>query len=123
MRKTLASAALLAFIAVVAGAFGAHGLKSILTEGQLLSWQTAVRFQFFHCLGLILLVILYRQQADKLLRWSAGFMLAGVLLFSGSIYMLLLTGMSWLGPVTPIGGICLMMGWLLLVVSALRSHV
>lgn len=123
MRKTLASAALLAFIAVVAGAFGAHGLKSILSEAQILSWQTAVRFQFFHSLGLILLVILYRQQTDKLLPWSAGFMLAGMLLFSGSIYMLLLTGMSWLGPVTPIGGICLMMGWLLLVVSALRSHV
>ncbi|WP_416304997.1 DUF423 domain-containing protein [Neptunicella sp. SCSIO 80796] len=122
MNRYLAVAAFLAFIAVVAGAFGAHGLKTILSASELSSWQTAVRFQFFHCLGVILLVILYRQQTDRLLRWSANFMLAGMLLFSGSIYLLLLTGIKWLGPVTPIGGLCLMISWLILVVSSVRKN-
>ncbi len=84
------------------------------------AFQTGVQYQLYHSLGLILLVLLYRQQSQTLLIWSAWFMLAGIVLFSGSLYLLALTQIKWFGPITPIGGVCFIVAWILLFVSAQR---
>jgi uncharacterized membrane protein YgdD (TMEM256/DUF423 family) len=75
----------------------------------------------YHSLAVILLVILYRQMPQSLLLYSSGFMLAGIILFSGSLYMLALTQIKWFGPVTPLGGICFIVGWALLIAAALKE--
>jgi uncharacterized membrane protein YgdD (TMEM256/DUF423 family) len=97
-------------LAVVAGAFGAHGLQSRLTSEQLASWSTASQYHLLHSVALLALA-LFARAGDVSIRWPAALFLAGIVLFSGSIYVLLLTQMRWLGPVTPIGGLCLIAGW------------
>lgn len=121
MKIILSSAAFSAMLAVVLGAFAAHGLKSKLSESLLNTFQTAVQYQMYHSLALILVVILYRQMPQPLLVYSAGFMLAGIVLFSGSLYLLALTQLKWFGPVTPLGGLCFIVGWALLIVAALKG--
>lgn len=121
MKMILSAAAFSAMLAVVFGAFAAHGLKGRLSETMMSAFQTGVQYQLYHSLGLILLVILYRQQSQPLLIWSAGFMLTGIVLFSGSLYLLALTQFKWFGPITPIGGVCFIIAWVLLLVSALRT--
>ena len=109
MRWPLATGATLALFAVMAGAFGAHGLRSLVSARGLEVFQTAVTYQIYHSIALVLV-------------WAAGFYLAGILLFSGSLYLLVLTDLSWPGPVTPIGGACFMVGWALLLAAALRRN-
>ena len=121
MKMILSAAAFGAMLAVVFGAFTAHGLKGRLPEAMMSAFQTGVQYQMYHSLGLILLVVLYRQQPQPLLIWSAGFMLAGIVLFSGSLYLLALTQVKWFGPITPIGGVCFIVAWILLLVSVLRG--
>lgn len=111
-----------AITAVLLGAFGAHALKSFLTPEKLQSYETGVRYQLIHALALIALSI-YSQQnqtnylSNKGIGWSAHFFIVGCFLFSGSIYGLALLSVvhpSWafaLGPITPIGGLCFMLGW------------
>lgn len=117
----LSSAAFSAMLSVVLGAFAAHGLKSKLTETLLNTFQTGVQYQMYHSLALILLVVLYRQMPQSLLLYSAGFMFAGIILFSGSLYMLALTQIKWFGPITPLGGVCFIIGWALLIAAALKG--
>ena len=121
MQFYLVVAATSAMLAVVLGAFAAHGLKSTLSESMFSVFQTGVQYQFIHSIGIILLVLLYRQQAQVTLVWSAGFMLAGIILFSGSLYALALTEIRWFGPITPVGGLCFIIGWATLVVAALKN--
>ena len=121
MQFYLVVAATSAMLAVVLGAFAAHGLKSTLSESMFSVFQTGVQYQFIHSIGIILLVLLYRQQAQVTLVWSAGFMLAGIVLFSGSLYALALTEIRWFGPITPVGGLCFIIGWATLVVAALKN--
>ena len=121
IKIVLICAAFSAMFSVVLGAFAAHGLKSKLTETLLNTFQTGVQYQMYHSLALILLVILYRQMPQSLLLYSAGFMLAGIILFSGSLYMLALTQLKWFGPITPIGGVCFIVGWALLIAAALKG--
>jgi uncharacterized membrane protein YgdD (TMEM256/DUF423 family) len=121
MKMILLAGAFAAMLAVLLGAFAAHGLKGRLPDTMMSAFQTAVQYQMYHSLGLILLVILYRQQAQPLLVWSAGFMLAGIVLFSGSLYMLALSQIRWFGPITPIGGLCFIIAWMLLVVSVFKA--
>ncbi|MFT6284619.1 MAG: uncharacterized membrane protein YgdD (TMEM256/DUF423 family) [Arenicella sp.] len=121
IKIVLSCAAFSAMMSVMLGAFAAHGLKSKLSENLLNTFQTGVQYQMYHSLALILLVILYRQIPQSLLLYSAGFMLAGIILFSGSLYMLALTQMKWFGPITPIGGVCFIVGWALLIASALKG--
>ncbi|MDN4501283.1 DUF423 domain-containing protein [Alteromonadaceae bacterium BrNp21-10] len=121
MRHYLIAAAVLGFLAVLFGAFGAHALKQWLSVAELASWKTAVQYQMFHGLCIIGLVVLYRQQAQSYLSQSAGLMLAGTLLFSGSLYLLLLLKWRWLGPVTPLGGVLLLTGWLRLLVGVVKD--
>jgi uncharacterized membrane protein YgdD (TMEM256/DUF423 family) len=121
MKILLSLAACSAMMSVVLGAFAAHGLKSKLSETLLITFQTGVQYQMYHSLALILLAILYRQMPQSLLLYSAGFMFAGIILFSGSLYMLALTQIKWFGPITPIGGVCFIVGWALLAAAALKG--
>jgi len=121
IKIVLSCAAFSAMLSVMLGAFAAHGLKNRLSEPLLNTFQTGVQYQMYHSLALILLVILYRQMPQSLLLYSAGFMFAGIILFSGSLYMLALTQIKWFGPVTPIGGVCFIVGWALLVAVALKG--
>lgn len=119
MKMMITGGALLAFTAVIAGAMGAHGLSTVLNATQLADWHTAVRFEMYHGLGLLGLAAIADKGLVGLI-WIARLMFAGTLLFSGSIYLLVMTPWHWLWPVTPLGGICLMLAWGGLLVSALR---
>lgn len=121
IKIVLSCAAFSAMLSVILGAFAAHGLKSKLSESLLMTFQTGVQYQMYHSLALILLVILYRQIPQSLLLYSAGFMFAGIILFSGSLYMLALTQIKWFGPITPIGGVCFIVGWALIIVAAFKG--
>ena len=121
MNMILAAAAASGMLAVILGAFAAHGLKGKLSESMMSAFQTGVQYQMYHSLALILLVLLYRQMPQNVLIYSSGFMLAGIVLFSGSLYMLALTQIKWFGPVTPLGGLCFIIGWALLGLSVLRT--
>ncbi len=105
-------AAVLAFLGVALGAFGAHALKSTLATNDATDvWKTAVLYHFIHALALLLLAVLPVTN-----RLAAGFLVAGIVLFSGSLYLLALTNIRWLGVVTPIGGLCFLAGWLWLII-------
>ena len=108
-----AGAALLGFLGVAAGAFGAHGLRDLVTLEQLNTWNTAADYQLLHAIALLGLAT-WQQSAlsSRLQSWlllACGLMIAGVLLFSGSLYLLVLTNMSAFGPITPLGGLALLM--------------
>lgn len=121
-RRYLLCSAVALFLAVALGAFGAHGLKARLDGEMMAIYQTAVQYQFWHGLGLGLVAVTAGQFPDSaLLRWSGGLMLAGILVFSGSLYVLSMTGIRWLGAITPLGGICFLSSWLLLGVFAWRQ--
>lgn len=119
-RSFIATAAILMFIGVAAGAFGAHGLKQMLSADMLAIWQTAVSYQMVHGLGMLALGIMLQQQDNALLRKAAWAMLAGVVIFSGSLYALALTGVRILGAITPIGGVAFLAAWAMLAWAAIR---
>ncbi len=108
----LAVGGLYGLLGVALGAFGAHGLRDRLDPSQLSSWQTAVQYQLFHGLALLVVGVWLLQTGAEALRYAGAFFTVGVALFSGSIYILVLTSASWLGLVTPFGGLFLMVGWL-----------
>lgn len=115
-------ATLFALFAVVLGAFGAHALKETLSErGTLETWKTAVDYQFWHALALILWTIFYKTQPTPPKVIPLCFSL-GILLFSGSLYILALGGPSWLGSITPLGGLTFMIGWSLWLTKGLKSN-
>ena len=121
LRPVLVCGALFALVAVMAGAFGAHGLRGVLGERGLEVFQTAVTYQVYHSLALILVSMLPMAGLSRhLLGIAAGFFVAGILLFSGSLYLLVLTDIRWVGPVTPVGGISFMVGWILVAISGFR---
>ena len=101
-------AAGLGFLGVALGAFGAHGLKGILAEHDTRPiWETAVLYHLVH--AVVLFVLAERKQFPRLAWWS---FLAGILIFSGSLYLLAVTNARWLGAITPLGGLSLLLGWL-----------
>ncbi len=121
-RTWITAGAALAFLAVAAGAFGAHALKPQLSDEALGWFETAVRYQMYHALGLLVMAALAgRLQGGMAVTWTGWLFLAGMVLFSGSLYLLALTGVRWLGAITPLGGVCFLAGWALLVADALRS--
>ena len=108
--------ALFAFLAVALGAFGAHGLKALLSEQSLATFETGVRYQFYHALGLFALGYLFSQKPYSITLKIAGYALSiGIMLFSGSLYLLacreLLGVPRWIGAITPRGGISFLVGW------------
>ncbi len=116
-RNVLLFASVSGFMAVALGAFGAHGLKPLLTADMLAAYETGVRYQFYHTL--VLLFLASADKNDSLISKAALFFGAGIILFSGSLYAMALTSVagniwSWLGPVTPLGGLCLLIGWVML---------
>ena len=108
-----------AFLGVGLGAFGAHGLKTRVTPEMLAVWQTGVLYHLVHALGLLLIGILCHLMPEAATARNAGWaILLGTVLFSGSLYLLVLTGVKPLGMITPFGGIAFLVGWLLLGVAA-----
>lgn len=120
-RYLVAYAALNLFIAIAAGAFGAHGLKSILSSEMLGIWQTAVQYQMLHGLALLALAALSQRWPANTIRRSAYAMLLGIVLFSGSLYALALTDTRLLGAITPIGGLAFLFAWASLFWAALST--
>lgn len=116
-----ATGAALCGLGVVLGAFGAHGLRARVTPDMLAVFETGVRYHLIHALGLLAV-------AWAASRWPAAWVsaagwlfVAGIVIFSGSLYLLVMTGTRWLGAITPIGGLCLIAGWAVLAVGALRA--
>ena len=103
-----------AFVAVAAGAFASHGLKDILSVEYLNTFKTAADYQMMHGIGLILISLLNKLDTNRCNLAAAAFMFAGIILFSGSLYVLTLTGIKWLGIITPFGGLCFLIAWLTL---------
>ena len=120
-RTFLALGALFAALAVAAGAFGAHGLRARLSPDMLAVFETGARYQMYHALGLIAVAwaaARWPQTSFALAGWC---MVAGIVVFSGSLYLLSLTGQRWLGAITPLGGLAFMAGWVALALAAWRS--
>ena len=109
-----------AALGVIAGAFGAHALKRHLTEDMLATFEIAVRYQLYHALGLIVVSWAASQWNSQLISVAGWLFVAGIVIFSGSLYILSLTGIRWLGAITPIGGGAFIVGWLCLVWLAIR---
>lgn len=121
--RIIAIGALLGALAVVLGAFGAHGLRARVTPDLLEVYETAVRYHFYHALALVLTGVWADRVGTTVMPpgvvSAAVFFLLGIAIFSGSLYLLVLTGMRWLGAITPIGGIALIVGWVFLLRAAL----
>ncbi len=107
----IAIAATCGALGVMLGAFGAHGLRNSATPEQIASWNTATLYHLLHSAALLALA-LFESVSERSIALPSGLFLAGIVLFSGSIYLLVLTQQHWLGPVTPLGGLCLIAGWL-----------
>jgi uncharacterized membrane protein YgdD (TMEM256/DUF423 family) len=115
--------ALSALIGVGMGAFGAHGLKAILSSEMLTVYQTGVTYQMWHALGLIGIALMRQQTPEsKLLNWSGWLMFIGILLFSGSLYLLVILDLKWLGMITPIGGVSFITAWFLIAIFAAKKQ-
>lgn len=105
-------------LAVSLGAFGAHALKNKLSEEMLTIFETGVRYHFYHAIGLLVVGLVAHYLPDSaLLKWSGWLMVAGILIFSGSLYVLAASGIRWLGAITPIGGICFIASWILIAIA------
>lgn len=125
-KRIILTAAVFGFLAVILGAFGAHGLEGKITDKQVDNWSTAVDYHFYHTLALLFLSTFSRAKND-FIRVSFICFTAGIILFSGSLYLLStleLTGLlkpATLGPITPIGGLLLIIGWIGLFVATLKN--
>jgi len=119
-RTFLILAAIIAALSVALGAFAAHALKDLVSDKAIATFETAVRYQLYHVIGLFIVGILYRQYRNGFVLNAGRFFLFGILLFSGSLYALAVVqamvkpGLQWIGAITPIGGLLFIVGWLLL---------
>lgn len=109
-----------AFLAVMFGAFGAHALKGSLSPHFLAIYHTATDYQMWHAIGLLLIGVLHQQRPSSLLRRAGWFMSAGIVIFSGSLYALSLSGIKILGAITPIGGVAFLIAWSLLAYNSIK---
>jgi uncharacterized membrane protein YgdD (TMEM256/DUF423 family) len=112
-RKWITLGALLAGLGVAAGAFGAHGLRGLVTPERISVFETAVRYHLIHSLALVLVGVVADRWSTKSFDWVGILFLVGIFLFSGSLYLLVLTDTPWLGAVTPFGGVSMIVGWAL----------
>lgn len=126
-RKFLATSAILGALSVAIGAFGAHSLKQIVPAESLVTFETGVRYQFYHTFALFLVAILYERFPHKQIRWAGNCFIIGIILFSGSLYALTLlkatenVGLSKLGIITPFGGLFFIAGWLLILPGVTKT--
>ena len=110
-------------VAVVLGAFGAHGLRAVVTPERLQTWQTATEYHFIHALGLIALAVwMEGKSSSRLVQLCGLLLIAGVLLFSGSLYLLVLADTAMLGIITPFGGLCFIAAWACWFIAAWKSR-
>lgn len=107
-------------LSVAAGAFGAHALRARLEPRDLQIWETAAQYQMYHALALVAVAVLATRTQHPAATVAGGCFIAGTLIFSGSLYALVLSGVRWLGAITPIGGVALIVGWVALAVAASR---
>jgi uncharacterized membrane protein YgdD (TMEM256/DUF423 family) len=119
MNKYTKIGAFAAMLSVVFGAFGAHVLEGRLTSNELDIYQTGVQYQMFHAIGILLIALLIdRLPSQKLAIWAARLLVIGIVLFSGSLYVLALSGVKVLGAITPLGGVAFIAGWICMALSA-----
>ena len=111
-----------AFIAVAAGAFGAHALRARLSPDLLAAFETGARYQMYHALALLAAAWATTRWPGSLIQWAGWLFVVGTVLFSGSLYALALSGVRWLGAVTPFGGVAFLGGWVCLVLAAMRGR-
>lgn len=110
-----------AMVGVIAGAFGAHGLKGRISGGMLETFEVAVRYQMYHALGLLAVAWAISQWNSQFIYLAGWSFAIGTCIFSGSLYILSLTGIRWFGAITPIGGLVLIVGWACLIWGAMRN--
>ncbi|MGE6602439.1 DUF423 domain-containing protein [Lysinibacillus fusiformis] len=123
MKKFIVTGALHSLLAVAFGAFGAHALKEILDDYSQGIWETAVQYQMFHATGLLVIGLLMSSKLFgevKQLNLAGIFFNFGIVFFSGSLYVLAISGIKVLGAITPIGGVLFLIGWILIILSALK---
>ncbi|MBC7902820.1 MAG: DUF423 domain-containing protein [Gemmatimonadaceae bacterium] len=126
-RGFLITATLLGALSVALGAFAAHGLRQLVTPETAATFETGVRYQFYHTFALFIVGILYEKLPVSLLRWAGKCFLAGILLFSGSLYLLTamkatdMVGLTGIGLITPFGGLFFIAGWTLLMVAFIKK--
>jgi uncharacterized membrane protein YgdD (TMEM256/DUF423 family) len=109
-------------VSVMLGAFGAHAFKATLeASGRLETYETAVKYQFYHTIALLLIGVLMTRLESRSLDYAAIAMIVGIIIFSGSLYILCMTGIKWLGAITPIGGVAMIVGWVLLFLAVYRG--
>ncbi len=122
----LKTAAVFGALSVILGAFGAHALKDTISDHAIAIFETGVRYQFFHALALLMVAVLYKELGGILLKWTGGLFITGMIIFSGSLYILtMLTALvspdyKWIGAITPIGGMCLITGWLTMFIRFMK---
>ena len=119
--RWFATAAVLCGLGVVLGAFGAHELRDRLTPDTLSVFETGVRYHLYHALGLFAVAWAASRWANAWVGAAGWLLVAGIVTFSGSLYLLAITGIRWLGAITPIGGVCMTAGWIALAVGAFRG--
>ena len=127
-KRHLIAAAVFGGLAVAFGAFGAHSLANITSDEKILhGFQTGVQYQLYHALALLAIGILYEKNPGKWLKWAGYFFIAGIILFSGSLYLLTFlkiqesSAVKFVGPVTPLGGIFFIAGWLFLLMAVIKG--
>lgn len=124
----LKTGAILGAITVALGAFGAHSLKKLVSTQALEIFETGIRYQFLHVFAIIIVGILFKEFPNKLMIWAGRLFVVGILLFSGSLFFLtilkgfVIPGYAWVGPITPIGGLCFIVGWICLLFSFKTRH-
>lgn len=109
-------------LAVSLGAFGAHILRSKLPDDLFEIFQTGITYHFYHAIGLLIIgAVAYYLPDTFYLRWAGWLMTAGIIIFSGSLYILALSGIRWMGAITPVGGLCFIIAWIFLLIAVLKS--
>jgi uncharacterized membrane protein YgdD (TMEM256/DUF423 family) len=126
-KQFLSISFVLGAIAVALGAFGAHALRELVDEKAIQTWQTAVQYHFYHLFAIALVAILLKQGTNAWYKRAGYLFIAGILVFSGSLYTMILlkatgsTSVNWLGAITPIGGVCFIAGWLSLLIGVRKN--
>ncbi|KQU58530.1 DUF423 domain-containing protein [Rossellomorea marisflavi] len=122
MKTFIIIGAINAFLSVALGAFGAHALEGKISAKYIETWNTGVQYQMFHAIGILIIgVMLGNLAPSSLLSWSGWLMLIGTILFSGSLYVLSLSGIKVLGAITPLGGVSFLAAWVLMIIFAAKN--
>ncbi|CAH0345023.1 DUF423 domain-containing protein [Bacillus sp. CECT 9360] len=121
MKLFIILGAINAFIAVALGAFGAHGLEGRIPDKYLETWKTAVTYQMFHATGLMIVALISGKIGGPLMTWSGWLMFIGIILFSGSLFVLSVTQIKILGAITPLGGVSFLAAWVLFIVAVYKN--